>query len=147
MQTALAIKRFGALRPADEQAEAEFRALADGETVRLEWTRPARRSIRHHRMFFGLLNVTAEQVGWTTDQLLTWCKVAVGHCDAIVEPRTGEVTMIPKSISFARMDQKAFNDFFDKAMTAILERLMPAGTQRDELVEEVMARIGERAAA
>lgn len=145
--TITATKRFGgSLRPADAQAEEALAAIPDGETVRIEITRPSKRSVRMHRLFFSLLNVAAEHVGWTTDQMLTWSKIATGHVDVVAD-RDGEVTYIPRSISFARMDQAAFNAFFDSAVTAILNRLLPPGTPRHDLIEEVHERIGERRAA
>lgn len=142
----LATKKFGALRPADAQAEEALADIPDGETVRLEITRPSKRSIRHHRLFFSLLHVTAEQTDLSVEQLLIWCKVATGHADAIRD-RDGRLTPIPRSISFAKMDQREFNTFFDRAVTAILERLLPPGTGRHYLLDEVHERIGERRAA
>jgi len=145
--TITAIKRFGgSLRPADAQAEDALAGIPDGETVRIEITRPSKRSIRMHRLFFSLLGIVAEHMDWTTNQVLEWSKIATGHVDTVVD-RNGEVTFIPRSISFARMDQAAFNAFFDAAVTAILARLLPPGTPRHDLIEEVHERIGERRAA
>lgn len=144
--TVHAVKKFGALRAIDAQSEEELRAIPDGETLRLEITRPSKRSIRHHRLLFSLLHVTAEQVGWSVENLLLWSKIAAGHAD-IVHDRNGEVTALPRSISFAKMDQKEFNAFFDLVVTAILERLLPPGTPRNDLVSEVYERCGERIAA
>ena len=141
-----AIKRLGALRASDAPSEEALRAIPDGETVRLEITRPSRRSVAHHRMFFALLNITAEQVGWTVEQTLHWTKLAVGHADVVYD-RNGEITSVPRSISFARMTQDEFNRFFDQAVKAILDRLLPPGTPRSDLIEEVTERAGMRRAA
>ncbi len=137
--TALATMRFGALRPADAQAEEAFRSIPNGETVRIEVTRPSRRSLQHHRLFFALLNIVAEQLDWTADQCLTWTKLAVGHFDSVLD-RAGNAYYIPKSISFGRMTQDEFRVFFDRAVTAILDRLLPPGTPRADLVAEIEER-------
>jgi hypothetical protein len=137
-----AVKRLGALRPSDAASEEALRTIKDGETVRLEITRANRRSVQHHRLFFALLHVTAQQIDSTVEQLLLWCKIATGHADYIAD-RHGELTPVPRSISFEKMTQDEFNVFFDAAVKAILERLLPPGTPRSDLLEEVQ----ERAAA
>jgi hypothetical protein len=141
MITCHAIKRFGSLRPTEPGVLAD---IADGEQVRLVITRPTARSTRQHGLFFALLSVACEQTGWTIDQALIWTKIAVGHVDAIVEPNTGNVTMVPKSISFAKMDQEAFAVFFEDASRAVLNRLLPPGTGYGELKEEIFSRAGEK---
>lgn len=136
--TAYLQKNFTALRPTDQQSAEALASLNPGEVVKVEITRPSQRSVAMHRKFFALLAIIADQQGWTTDQCLEWCKLAVGHVDTIYD-RDG-VVYIPKSISFARMPQAEFNEFFDRALTAILERLLPEGTPRHSLVEEVEER-------
>lgn len=133
------VKRLGALRPADSQSEDVLREIPDGAIVRAEITRPSQRSIQHHRLFFALVSIVAEQMDWTREQMLCWAKVAVGHCEA-VQDRDGVITQVPKSIAFARMTQSEFTAFFDAAVKAILDRLLPPGTPRADLIEEVEER-------
>ena len=140
------IKRLGSLRAADDQSAEIVAMLSDGEVVRAELTRPSKRSVRHHRMFFALMQIAAEHTGWSIEQVLVWAKIATGHCDVVTD-REGEVTYIPKSISFAKMDQTQFNAFFERATAAVQERLLPDGTDRNELVDEVSARSGVQQAA
>lgn len=137
--TAYLTKRFNALRANDQPAAEALASIADGEIVRVEITRSSQRSLAHHRKFFALLSIVADQQGWTTDQCLEWTKLAAGHADAIHD-RNGDVTFIPRSISFAKMDQKAFEEFFDRALNAIVERLLPEGTPRHSVVEEIEER-------
>lgn len=136
-----ATKRLGSLRAADAQSEEALRAMPDDAIVRAEITIPSRRSVEHHRLFFALLNIVAEHMDWSTEAALTWAKIATGHCDA-VHDRDGVVTYVPRSISFARMTQAEFAAFFDRATKAILDRLLPPGTPRSDLMEEVNERAG-----
>ena len=144
MQSMLAIKRFNGLKPADDAGKAVLADIKDGETVRISITKPSRRSLAQHRLFFALLDTVAEQIGWTTEQVLTWTKIATGHCDILVEPRTGRPVYSPRSISFARMSGDDFRVFMELAVDRIHARLLPAGTERRELVEEAYSRVDNR---
>ena len=137
--TALLTKRFKALRPVDQQSEEALDTIADGEVVRVEITRPSQRSIRHHNLFFALLQIVSEQVDVSVESLLIWCKIETGHAD-VMQDRHGKLTPLPRSISFARMSQDEFRAFFDAAVKAILDKLLPPGTPRHSIVQEVEER-------
>ena len=54
--------------------------------------------------------------------------------------KDGNVAYIPKSIAFASMDQTAFNDFWDKAVTFIVTKVIP-GMNRDALETEILSMV------
>lgn len=139
--TAYLTKRFNALRAMDQIAAEALGKIVDGEVVKVEIKRANQRSLRHHRLFFALLEIVGEcqDEPWTKDQTLTWVKVAAGHTDPVYD-RDGKVTFIPRSISFDSMSQDEFRAFFDAAVQAVLDKLLPPGTPRHSIVQEVEER-------
>lgn len=133
------IRQKGALVPSDEAAVEVMRSIKMGETVRVEITRP--RNPQHHRLFFALLHVVQPNTSYRSiDELLAVIKLGIGHVDLAVTP-SGEACWIPKSISFAKMDQAAFRAFWDRAIDYILASIIP-GTERVDLERQVNEIIG-----
>lgn len=141
MATGFFAKHIGALRPADEDAESLLQSIAMGECV--EVTVHRRRNPKHHRKLFALLKIVVENTDgrWpNTDALKEDLKMATG----LFEKRasiSGKVYFVPKSISFASMDQAEFSRWYDQAVDVIVTRIIP-GLDRDELEREVMQMIG-----
>ncbi len=117
------------LRPADAEAEKLWEKLGIGETVSCEVRRP--RNVRHHRLYWALLNMVADNMGgewknFDTDALHNFVKLKTGHATPVRYPGAGDfVFWKPKSISFAAMDQEAFNSFFNRALDALVEYVVP----------------------
>lgn len=129
-------KTIGGLKPADPIAEEAYQAIPLGGEVFAEPKRS--RSIGHHRKFFALLKLVYENQEHykSMDELLVAFKVALGHCYPI-HLRSGQVAYVPKSISFAKLDQIGFDEFWDKACTLIVTKFLP-GVNREELEAQVM---------
>ena len=68
-----------------------------------------RKVFRPHRLRWEFLNEQEEEVQGQ-GQLRKYIEIAAGHCDVIFHPRLQEFVEIPKSISFAKMDNTAFSD-------------------------------------
>ena len=102
------------LVPADESSAEMLKAWAPGEVIRIKASRM--RNGRNHRRFMKLLQVCADNLDSpvTVDQLLFCVKLATGHCDEVILP-SGEVQYVPRSISFARMDEPEFRQFYSNA--------------------------------
>ena len=131
---AVFVKTLGALRPADPDADAFMRATKEGRYIIVDAKRP--RNVQHHRKLFAMLNIIFENQSFyqSVDQLLAACKIAVGHVDLI---RVGDnVYQIPKSIAFGSMSQDEFDPFYEKAVTWMLEKVIP-GLARHDLDAEV----------
>lgn len=90
------------------------------------------RNSKHHRLFFTLMNeVYKNQTTFATlEGMLDAIKVAIGHCDERVSV-TGTKFYVPRSISFAAMDQTAFRQFYDKAVDVILNHILPHTKKAD----------------
>ena len=136
----LAAKTLGGLRPTDEAGESVLRKVGLGEVVAVDVKRP--RNVRFHRKLFAMLHVIlANQDHYKSlDDMLDVCKLRTGHCKTL-QTRQGEVR-IPKSISFAAMDDVEFGDFYDRACAWVVQEVIP-GLERKHLDEEVAERLRE----
>ena len=134
MTRILVAKKLNALHPIDDAGAAVFRGITPGEIVSIELKRP--RNLKHHRKFFAMLQIVLENQDYykSLDDLLDVCKLAVGHCRTVMT-KHGPVR-IPESISFAAMDQSAFDAFYDRVVVWVAGEVIP-GLERRDLDEEV----------
>lgn len=133
------IKTIGGLKPADVLAEETYSSLPLGTEVFAEVSRP--RSLGHHKKLFALLKLIRDNQEHykTTDEILIALKVAIGHCYP-AETRTGVKVMVPKSIAFSKMDQLAFQKFWDGVVEVVVTKFLP-GVNREELEAEIMTMV------
>ena len=108
------------------------------------------RSIRQLRLYWALMNLLVEfNLFPSREAASDTVKIASGHVDMRVMPVTGEVHMIPKSISFESLPQAEFNEIFETMLNVICERWL-TGTAPAELRREAYAmmdgpqRVGDR---
>lgn len=134
------VRKLNMLAPHDAVSDDLLREIPAGEIVKAVISRP--RNIGHHRLFFAMLNVVwkAQNTFATLDRMLSIIKVGTGHFETY--ELDGQKVVEPLSISFAKMDQAAFRQFFDKAVVVILSKILP-GVGREDLIREVYAMIGE----
>lgn len=120
------------------------------------------RNPRHHRLYFAILQFVKQHAvnengeslfaNLDMDTMSDTVKIAVGYVRAYVDRNSGRMIYVPKSISWAAMDQTRFNEFFDLACKVIADRWMPPGTTAEEIRRELILMvdgphaIGERAA-
>lgn len=128
------------LVPADEQAEEELRKLKPGQATLVEVKRA--RNERQHRLYWVLIGVIFDHQSShaTREDLSDAIKVAVGHYDEVGK-RGEHVIVRPKSIAFANMPQPEFEQFFDRVIKLVCERIIP-GTRDTDLrahLEEMVA--------
>lgn len=91
--------------------------------VIVEIRRP--RHPEHHRWFFALLRLTITATGkedvWPDENnLLDALKLRVGHVRTVVTV-TGEIQLVPDSISFASMEQDKFARFVNRCVWVIFD--------------------------
>lgn len=146
----LLAKSFRAFRPADADAEEFIDSLSENEIVEADIQRKRKsRSLAHNRKFWALMNVVhANQFRTdykTTKALVNAIKICLGHAD-IIELPSGARHSCPNSISFAKMDQREFEAFYDAVVHLVLTEFLPgigsAALERE--VTEIM--LGRRAA-
>ena len=102
----------------------------------------AARNPKHHRLFFGLIGLVVENAREpiTTDAVLNWIKYAVGHTLNVID-HLGETRTVPASISFEKMSQPDFSDFFDASIQAVCNGLL-VGSDFKTVKQEVLERVG-----
>ncbi len=156
--TLILTRRGRTLVAEDGQAIEDMASIKEGQRVKAVVTMP--RNLRHHRLFFAMLHIILEaqpepRTFGTEKELLETIKVAVGHIEpfyksvAVRNPETGKMewTLIREwkgaPIDFASMDQSEFRNFFDRAVSVILERILP-NCPREGLEDEIYKCLGER---
>jgi hypothetical protein len=142
---AIFYKQLGSLRPADDAAREALSKIGNGECVSVELKRP--RNIKHHRMYWALLGIVFDNMDGnrypTVDDLHAAIKIAAGLRTRIELP-DGAVGFIPGSIAFHRMDQTAFDAFYDRVCDLIAKYFLP-GVNSTDLKAEVESMIGRAA--
>lgn len=120
----------------DDQGKDVLRKIKVGEVVQCEITKP--RNLAHHRKFWALLNCFWECAGdWSSPYaILIELKVRLGHVHRVVIRETGEIVSVPRSISFASMDQLEFDAFYEKALMELCK--MAGGIEPSALRDEVL---------
>lgn len=126
------LRRGNSLVPADSHAEELFEGIKEGKQVLVRVTKA--RNVDQHRKLFAMLRVVIDNSDKyeSVDVLLALIKLAVGLYD-VVQSYDGSFVKIPKSISFASMNQDAFERFFPRA-TYIMSKL--SGIPESVLLEE-----------
>lgn len=144
---AVLIKSDSGLRgstPADQDAWGKFKrkleTMKPGEWLRFEWSSP--RNGKHHRKFMALLQLVSEnsETYNTVEKALNAVKLAAAYFDPFIDPKTGEIVPIVKSISFESMGQEEFDQFYSAAVDGVLQVILPTMNQEtaDKLLNMVV---------
>jgi len=104
-----------------------------GKEVMAELSQP--RNILFHRKYFALLGVAQDMVDddLTAKQFRALCTVGAGHCD-FVQGDDGLIA-IPKSISFAAMDDTEFERLYQDTLTYICKKWVLDADQINRIVD------------
>lgn len=101
------------------------------------------RNIRFHRKMWSMLNTAwallpeKTQSGFRSfEGFRAYLLVAAGFYDTFFSPRLKEFVEIPRSMSFASMDEAEFNDCYDRVKDVIWKIL----SARIEITEELFER-------
>ncbi len=112
--TVLYLRRVGYTLHGDgEESVCQIGKLALGKTLRAEVKQP--RNAAFHRLFFALCHRIGDGIGQDAEAIATVFKLAAGHYDIIRTKSYGDVK-VPKSISFAKMDETSFREFFEECI-------------------------------
>ena len=125
----------------DDAATAVLRKIKVGDVVRVEVRRP--RNLQAHRRFFALVNLvysnSEEFPSADVARKVLTCRA--GHATPFVIKSTGEVILVPESISFANMDQDEFDAFWQRVVKVVCDEILPGVTEPE--IEEEISRICE----
>jgi hypothetical protein len=142
MATILLVEKIeDSLVALDAEGQRAMKDIPEKTILKISLSVP--RNIRHHRMFFALLNVVFEaqpdpKQFPTVEKMLDAIKMATGHVREVRDIH-GRTHIVPDSISFGRMDQTTFRQFFDSAMDVVNRYIIPGINSRD--VEQRIADI------
>lgn len=139
MSKGLFRKTIHGLSPHNQMGRDVMAKYALDDLVMVDVVKP--RNLGHHRMYWALCQKVADNIDgeYSAELISDVLKLRSGHCTA-VRTKSGEV-FIPKSISFAAMDQLAFNEFFDRIVRVVCTEVLP-GVNSDELREEIENMLG-----
>lgn len=122
------------LIPLSVQDHENLTRIKDGDIIYVEYKKP--RNPQFHNKFMSLIRTVydnSEQYE-SVEALLNVFKVELGYYDTMWW-RKMEIR-VPRSISFAKMDELEFSELYDKAVTMALHRFLPT-VSKDELEEYV----------
>jgi hypothetical protein len=141
-------RHFGSLRPAEPRAEEILSKIKNGAFVRVEIKRV--RSVQHMRLFFAIMNLVHENlperyanVYPKMENMLDAVKIALGHFEPIISLQGEVVGQKPSSISFERLGQDEWNDFFNRSMDLLLNHFLPE-VGKDALIAEVTHMLADK---
>lgn len=126
-----AIRKGGALHPADVESAGEFSRLPAGKVIKVTAKQP--RNAAHHRLYWVLCQRIGSGIGEEAEVVSDVLKVATGHC-TVVRTKTNGMLKLPKSIAWAKMDQAEFAKFFDRCVVIICTEW---GMRRPDVLEQV----------
>lgn len=133
--TVLYVKRVGnTLMPDGDESVAAMASVPFGKSLKAEIK--MQRNVAFHRLFFALCKRIGDGVGVDAENIATIFKLATGHYTLVKSKRHGELK-IPKSISFAKLDNISFTEFVNKCIRVAYEEwgIDPASLE-DLLVPE-----------
>lgn len=113
------LKRVGnALWPDGDESVCELAKLPFGKPLKAEVKQP--RNPRFHRLYFALCHRIANGIGSEAEAVSSVFKFATNHVDVIKTKSYGDVK-VPKSISFAKLDETSFREFFNRCLVVAFE--------------------------
>lgn len=125
----------GVLIPADAECIENMQKVKNNETIMIEYK--PKRNIFFHRRAFALLNlVLANQNRYTNiNDLLVEFKLKAGHYQHHLTTK-GKIIYIPKSISFAEMDELEFSDIYNKFIDIALRDFV--SISKEDLEQQII---------
>ena len=115
------IRQLNGLSPDNDAARESLVGLKVGTLVEVKISRP--RNLGHHRLFWGLCNAIGQSIGVKSEAIADVLKIRTGHCITI--QTKSDFYTLPKSISWAKMDQAQFASFFEDCCRLICAEWLP----------------------
>lgn len=122
-------KLNGALHPYDEESHEALKKFRSGVPLRVKITRP--RNYQFHKKYFALLNLAFDyweppenQVGEKNfDRFRKDVTILAGFYERYVR-LDGSTRVEPKSISFAKMSEREFEELYQKTIDVIVKYVL-----------------------
>lgn len=130
-------RTMSGLVPDDDMAQDALNGIKPGTVVAVEVTRP--RNIQHHRLYWAMCSKIAQAIDVEPENISDVLKLRTGHY-VTVNTKSGPVHL-PRSISFAKMDQAAFREFFERCAKVISMEWLPHMSAK-QVQSEVLELLG-----
>ncbi len=129
------IKREGAFIPSLDEDFEKAKTIRYGQIVRVKLTKP--RNSLFHRKFMALMQFLFQNQERykTLKDLIVEIKLKTGHYQEHVTLK-GKIVYVPKSISFAKMDEHEFRIFYSKTIDVCISSFLE-GMTVDEINQRV----------
>lgn len=135
------VRRVGnQLHPADDDSIAMMSHIPFGKVLRAEVK--ATRNGPKHRLWWAVCHRIANAIGTDPGAVADLLKIESGHCTTIKSKKYG-MLHLPKSISWAKMEDGEFNDFFEKCVRIIQSEW---GIARQDVLDSVADLLDPKAA-
>jgi hypothetical protein len=133
-------RTLSGLAPADDHAREVLRRWQLGETLKADVRKPrAHRSLRRYWALVNLVYQNSEQFK-SPEAVHAYLKIRAGHCTPIVSKSTGEVFLVPDSISYDRLDETEFRAVWERVVQVVADEIL--GTGVPEIEAEIMRIVG-----
>lgn len=121
---------LGGLVPADARSEEVIKSLPHGKWLNAQISQP--RNVKHHAKYWALLNKVFENQDHfkTVEHLHNCIKVATGH-SVTYQLKNGKQVHCPTSISFAKMNQQEFENYYTGVVQFITTEVIPGLDSRE----------------
>jgi hypothetical protein len=128
------IKTQTGLKPAYDSDYEIYSKIPLNEVFEIEYRKP--RNLLFHRKYFALMKLAFEnQTDYRNlNELRRDISIVAGYYDEVVNKVTGEVYKMPKSISFAQMDEIEFSELYERTKDVICKWL---GVTDESIEEEI----------
>lgn len=135
----------GALLPADDEQAALLESIPQSALLKISLSRV--RNPKFHRKYFALLGYAygmwqdsqpprmyrGKPVTTSFERFRDEVTILAGHYEAVYSV-TGELRLVAKSVSFAKMDEGAFERFYSTVIDVLLQKVL----HNDRLTPEKM---------
>lgn len=103
----------------------------------------SRRNPKQHRLAWALASKITDGCDFLHDseEAMTYLKYKTKHVKIVVDHKTGQSFVMPKSISFASMTQEQFSRFLNRAIYVVCSEIIP-GLPEKTLRAELQAMVG-----
>lgn len=101
------------------------------------------RNLRQFRLAWTLADIVSKSVDWLPDRetAMDWLKIKARHVRMITDPLRGTIAIVPKSISFASLDQVGFARVLNRMIYVTTAEIIP-GLEESSLRAELEAIVG-----
>lgn len=151
MTTEIPMRRVGgSLHAVDAVSDEELRnAVKDNQEVMVTVRAP--RNMRQHKLAWALARKIADACDFHDHQdAMDFLKIKARHVSYLVDPKTGEIYIRPRSISFGSCQQAVFNRILNRMIWAVVTDIVPGLDEsllRDEIEDMVTRPVSHTRAA